>query len=175
MKLQTKSCLFGMVAAGCLFAVGVAQAEVRLVSVSPKGNHGIPVQLYKYANPNVTKAFVSDSASGALGVETFVDGWAFIDQVKCKQIGIPGTFAFPPDSRGTWTTGPLVSTLGSGACPGVDFTFSGISFTWTGKKAAAGAMTTGKGSELTTKIPAKYGLGHRAEIVDTVTFTYTGP
>ena len=163
MSLKTKSLVFGLMAAGALFAVGAAQAGASLVSMK----HG--------AMPNfATKAFVSDSGSGVLNTPVNIDGWGFIDQVKCVQIGVPQPFVVPTsDKYGTWSSMLESSTLGSGACPGVSFMFSAITYTET--TSVPGAVDNKRMAALTTAIQKKYrhsfGLGRHAKIVDFVSVT----
>ena len=160
MSLKTKSLVFGLMAAGALFAVGAAQAEVKLVSLK----HG--------AMPNFAeKAFVSDSGSGEMGVPVTIDGWAFIDQTNCVQIGVPAPFVVPTNDRhGTWSSAMESAHLGSGACPDTEFQFSAITFTET--RGPAGATDNQRMSALTISIQKKYrfqfGLTRHAKIVDFV-------
>jgi hypothetical protein len=174
MSLKTKSWLMGLVTAGAVLAVGAAQAEVALLSLKKDAMHGAP-SLFKHVQPNhAFKAPVEDFATGIKGTPVEVDGWAFIDQTKCVQIGVPEPFAVPTDDpNGTWSSTLIQSTLGSGACPGVMFTFSDITFTQTGGK--SGALDKQLMAARTTSIQKYYrrlfGLPSRAKIVDKVFVT----
>lgn len=179
MTLKTKFRLFGLAAVGCLAAAaGVAQAagkpDVRLLSTDNKAIHR-DISIYKYVRPDKTNFPVTDSNSGFLREDVFIDGWALIDQTNCVQVGDPGLFALPTDDQnGVWSSALITAQLGSGACPGVDFTFSGISFKWTKKHAPVGRKDVSVGKAAFTHIPKSYGLGRRAVITDTITFTYSG-
>lgn len=178
--MKTTSRIPWLVAAGLLLAVGGAQAaggarpDVRLLSTDNKAvDRGIPV--YKFVRPDNTNFPVTDAGSGALRETMFVDGWALIDQANCKQLGDPGLFALPADDQnGVWSSALITAKLGDGACPATDFVFSTLSFKWTKKHTPVGRKDVSIGKAVFTHLPKIYGLGRRAVITDTVTFTYSG-
>jgi hypothetical protein len=169
-----KSLLFGVAAVGALFAVGAAQAEVRLVSLKHDAMHG-SVPVFKYLSTSGLKVPVSDAATVSKGVATPIDGWAFIDQSNCVQIGTPAPFTVPTDDRhGTWSSAIESAQLGDGSCPGINFNFSSITFTWTGH--GSSGMTDTKrmpavSSGISKYYRLHYGLSRKSIIVDTVTIT----
>lgn len=174
MKKTSMACVIGLMAAGCMVVAGAAQAGSRasLVAMS-KSKHD--ARVYPFANGPDPKFPVSDAAHAKLNVTTDVDGWAFVDQTNCVQIGDPGLFTLPPgDPNGTWSSTIIQSTLGNGNCPGVMFNFADISFTWTNAHAAVGKTDFAKGVSKTTHVPQRYGLGRKVSIVDHIAFTYDG-
>ncbi len=174
MTLKTKAFVLGMVAAG-LLAAGLAQAAPRATLASMKPGHP-DGRVYPFANGPDFKAPVSDAASGALNQTVVVDGWAFIDQTACVQIGVPGIFTLPTtDPNGTWSSTQIQGALGNGACAGTVFTFATVAFTWTNAHAAVGKTDFAKGIDKTTMVPLRYGIGRKGSIVDHVAFSYTGP
>ncbi len=175
MTLKTKAFVVGAVTAG-LLAAGAAQAGHRASLVAMKPGHP-DGKVYPFVgNGPDFKAPVSDSASGNLNQTVVVDGWAFIDQTNCVQIGVPGIFNLPTgDPNGTWSSTQEQAVLGNGGCPGQMFTFSTVAFTWTNAHAAVGKTDTAKGVDKTVMIPLRYGIGRKGSIVDFVAFTYDGP
>jgi hypothetical protein len=173
MSLKRKSSVAALAAAGCLIAGGAAQAAASLVTADHKPIHGA-VAIYKYSGRAQTKDPVEDTGAGNLNQTVFIDGWALVDTVTCKEIGTPQLFAVPTnDKDGTWSASIISDHLGSGDCPKKTFTFSAISFTWTAR-AKVGAVDVKKMNAEITDLPKKAGLGKEVELLDTVTYTYTG-
>ncbi|MEP6968632.1 MAG: hypothetical protein ABI906_11200 [Pseudomonadota bacterium] len=178
--MKTTSRMPWLLAAGSLLALAAPQAadgarpDVRLLATDNKALHrGIPV--YKFVRPDNTNFPVIDASSGALHETMFVDGWALIDRANCKQLGDPGLFALPTDDQnGVWSSALITAKLGNGACPTTDFVFSTISFKWTKKHVPVGRKDVSAGKAVFTHLPKSYGLGRRAVITDTITFTYSG-
>ncbi|MBA3811623.1 MAG: hypothetical protein H0X27_08290 [Caulobacteraceae bacterium] len=178
--MTAKSRIPWLMGAASLLALATPQAasgarpDVRLLSTDNKAIHrNIPV--YKFARPDNTNFPVMDASSGALRETMFVDGWALIDRANCVQVGDPQPFILSTDDpNGTWSSELITARLGDGACPGVDFTFSVISFTWTRKHAPVGRKDVAVGTAVVTYIPKSYGFGRRAVITDTIIFTYNG-
>lgn len=181
MAWNTMSRLLGLGAAGCLLAVGAAQAqasgvrpEIRLFSTDNKPIHR-DIGVYRYVHPDHTQFPVTDTSSGKLHQLVFIDGWALVDETNCLQLGTPGLFSLPDEEReGTWSNGIISAPLGSGACPGVNFNFSSISFRWHEKRSPRGSIEIETMTSVITGIPKIYGLGSTVKLVDTVTFKYKG-
>ncbi len=174
MKKTSTACVIGLMAAGCMIVAGAAQAGSRasLVALSTTKHDA---RVYPFANGPDPKFPVSDSASGNLNVTVEVDGWAFVDQTNCVQIGVPGLFTLPTaDPNGTWASTIIQAHLGNGNCPDTMFNFADISFTWTNAHAAVGKTDFAKGVSKTTRVPQRYGLGRKVSIVDHIAFTYNG-
>lgn len=175
MSLKRTPYVFGLAAFGALLAVGVAQAAPRLVSVKKDAMHGAPPLFRSLGvNPNVVpKLPVSDSVTATPGVETFIDGWALIDESACQQLGIQQPFVVHPDKKDKlmYRSDLITAALGDGACAGQEFTFSALYVTWPAG-GRAGATHSNHFTEVTTHIkPNNFGLPQRAGIVDFVQVT----
>lgn len=64
-------------------------------------------------------------------MQTLIDAWVEYSPTDCTEIS-PGSWTVTmPPTNGTTTTGTITGTLGNGDCPGIQFTFAAIFYTWT--------------------------------------------